>query len=698
MFDACHDTGSLLDQAFDRLSRLERGWEDRPGQREMARRFEVLLDRGGLLAVEAPTGIGKSLAYLLPAVLRRIRGSGPVVVSTHTKALQQQLLSRDVPLALRAAGRPLRVLVLKGRQNYLCRRRAQARLAQRGLFGAYGIDEEDLERLRAWVDRTGTGELDELVPLEIEAPLPLLLDIGSDAMFCAGSACDPQDGCFAKRARREALRADVVLVNHALLLSDTGLRTTLVAEAGALVIDEAHQLERVAREQLGVTIGVQDLVRLAGRTDARGGALRGIVRAVRRGRGGALAVRVQDAEAALHPVLEHAAALARDLQALLPPGQSSARIPRGLDLASISPAALDQLLAAIGTLIRSLQLLADAAEHEEAGALKPDAGEALDELRARLAAWLEVEQALRAAIQLEDRGSAFYVDRDDRGNPRLNRRPIVVGSALRSTLFSLCERTLLTSATLRAGDSFAPVLRALGLDPAETETLAMESPFDLARQVWSGVLDGLEPNDPAYADRLAALVSGLATRLRRNTLVLLTSYQMLEAVASRLRPALEAQGIPLLAQAPGQAAGPLADAFRERDGCVLLGTASFWEGVDFPGAALEVLVIARLPFAVPTDPVLEARSELLAAEGGDPFRDLQLPEAVLRFRQGIGRLIRTAGDRGAIVVVDPRLLRASYGALFAGALPTRPVVTREIEPLVTAAGAWFGLEKPACAV
>jgi ATP-dependent DNA helicase DinG len=226
----------------------------------------------------------------------------------------------------------------------------------------------------------------------------------------------------------------------------------------------------------------------------------------------------------------------------------------------------------------------------------------------------------------------------------------------------------------------------------------MPSPFDLARQVWSAVLDGLEPNDPAYADRLAALVAGIATRLRRNTLVLLTSYQMLEAVASRLRPVLEGEAIPFLAQAPGQAAAPLAEAFRDREGSVLLGTASFWEGVDFPGSALEVLVIARLPFSVPTDPVLEARSERVAAEGGEPFRDLQLPEALLRFRQGIGRLIRTAGDRGAIVVADPRLLRASYGAQFAGALPSRPVVTREIDSLVEAAGSWFESERQSCAV
>jgi Rad3-related DNA helicase len=203
------------------------------------------------------------------------------------------------------------------------------------------------------------------------------------------------------------------------------------------------------------------------------------------------------------------------------------------------------------------------------------------------------------------------------------------------------------------------------------------------------VLDGPEPGDPAFVASLAELVVGLTTAHRRNTLVLFTSYQMLEDLAARVRAPLAAAGIPLLAQVPGGAAAPLAHEFRSGGASVLLGTASFWEGVDFPGEALEVLVIARLPFPVPTDPLVAARSERIAEDGGDPFRELMMPEALLRFRQGVGRLIRTATDRGAVVVVDPRIVRASYGARFVAALPARPRVTGSVSEITEAVGAWL---------
>jgi len=688
----CND---LLDLALARLRSRERGWEDRPGQREMARLWSETLEDGGAIAVEAPTGIGKSLAYLLPALLRRVRGSGPVVVSTCTKALQDQLFRRDVPLACSAIGVPLRVVTLKGRQNYLCRRRAEARLNQRSLFAPTGLDDSVLDEIRAWTERTATGELEELTELGIELPQAFLIEIASDALLCSASACEAATGCFAKRARREALRADVVLVNHALLLSDPGLRATLLADAGALVLDEAHHVERVAREQLGVTVGRQELLRLAGRTDTRTGILRIVKRSLRRGRGEAIAERLKTAEASIAPVLASAAAFAGDLERLMPGGAASARITRDLDLARLSPVNLDMLLAALGTVARSLEDLADSAALTGAAALRPEGIEALDEVRARSIAWTEAERALRSVVALEEKGTAFFLDRDERGGPRLNRRPVHVGAALRHSLFGICDRTLLTSATLRAGEDFGPVLDALGLSGEEVRTAALESPFPLARQVLSAVWDGSGPNDPGHSERLADLIVSLATHLRRNMLVLLTSYQMLDQVAGRCAGPLSREKIPFLRQVPGEAAGPLAAEFRSGAGAVLLGTTSFWEGVDFPGASLEVLLIARLPFAVPTDPLMEARSEEILSIGGDPFRDLALPEAILRFRQGIGRLIRTAQDRGAVIVADPRLTRASYGRRFAATLPSPPFVTSSKPELLARILDWFSEDRAA---
>ena len=340
-----------------------------------------------------------------------------MVVSTCTKALQEQLLRQDIPLALRATVSPLRVVTLKGRQNYLCRRRAEARLQQRALFPEAGLGEAAAETVRSWAERTRTGELEELTELGVDLSPAFLADIASDPLVCAASACDASTGCFAKRARREALRADIVLVNHALLLSDPGLRATLIAEAGALVLDEAHHVERVAREQLGVTLGVQDFLRLAGRTDARTGVLRILKRALRRGRGGRVAERIRASEASIAPVLAHAAAFALDLERVLPAGAPSARITRDFDAARLSPSALDGLLSALGSLSRSLEDLADTAAGEGPAALKPEGLEALDEVRGRSLAWTEAERALRSAVALEEKGSAFFVDRDGRGSP-----------------------------------------------------------------------------------------------------------------------------------------------------------------------------------------------------------------------------------------------------------------------------------------
>jgi ATP-dependent DNA helicase DinG len=255
---------------------------------------------------------------------------------------------------------------------------------------------------------------------------------------------------------------------------------------------------------------------------------------------------------------------------------------------------------------------------------------------------------------------------------------------------------LLTSATLAVGEDFEPLLQAIGLADSGARSAILPSPFSLERQVFSAVWDGSAPNDPDYAGRLADLIVSLSTRLHRTILVLLTSYQMLDQVAERCAGPLARAGIPLLRQCPGEAAAPLAAEFRASSGTVLLGAASFWEGVDFPGASLEVLLIARLPFAVPTDPLLMARSEEIAALGGDPFRDLALPEAILRFRQGIGRLIRTAEDRGAVIVADPRLRRSSYGKRFASTLPSTPYATASSAELLQKIDDWFSPEEAAC--
>src|SRR6185503_10497847 len=260
------------------------------------------------------------------------------------------------------------------------------------------------------------------------------------------------------------------------------------------------------REQLGVSLGHHDFLRLLGRTDARTGVLRVVKRSLRRGRGEAIAERLRVAEASIPPVLASAAAFAKDLERLMPAGAGSARITHDMDLVKLSPHALDELLSSLGSLSRSLEDLVDAAEREGSAALKPEGIEILDEVRARSLAWMEAERALRSVVALEEKGYAFFLDRDDRGTPRLNRRPLHVGAALHRTLFQVCDRVLLTSATLRVGEDFGPVLGALGLPADEARVEALASPFPLDRQVLSVAWDGCGPNEPGYAERLADLV------------------------------------------------------------------------------------------------------------------------------------------------------------------------------------------------
>jgi len=658
-------------------------YEDRPYQREMALEVARLLEEGGRLAVEAPTGIGKSLGYGVPAALWAADGGGPVVISTHTKALQAQLLDQEAPRLARVAGRALDVRVLKGRSNYLCRRRYEA--ACREATGDRTI--ELLRRIRPWVDRTATGALEECGESDPRDLQFLSLFITSDARFCAHSECTPTGGCFFKKARAEAQGADLLVVNHALLSVHLFGGFDLLPSFDALVVDEAHAFVRVALDHLTVSVGPR---RMANLMEAVPGGGHLAPDAVRSGEG---ASRL----AALHRALSGVESATRTAlgegNGTRPENDPRQRYRDPDELARLCPngfEALDDALGLAGADARSLEAFLEREGIEEEGT----GGSFLSGTR-RFAE--EAETARRDLGDLlrpdpHDRDLVYWKEWDD-GGFSLASSPLELGPRLSARLEPGPGRVIFTSATLAAGRDFAYFAREIGYEGA-LPAVAYPSPFAFEEQALAvAVRRGPDPREPGWARATAGTLDALMRDPGRNTMALFTSYRDLRAVAEELRARTDAENngndYRILTQRSGRSAARLLESYRRGSRTLLLGTASFWEGVDLPGESLEVLVLTRLPFGVPTDPRFQARAERREAAGENPFTGLYLPEAVLRFKQGFGRLIRRSTDRGIVAVLDPRLLGKGYGKAFAAALPLPLTRVEDGPELALRAARWW---------
>ena len=636
------------------LGRALEGYERRAGQELMMRAVASTLERGGSLVIEAGTGIGKSLGYLVPAALSGQR----VILSTGTRTLQDQLWGRQVPFVRDALGIPIEATVLKGRTNYLC-----LLLLERARDNpAVALDEfADLERIRAWSETTAHGDRAELAALPDGSTA--WRAVAADAEQCLGRSCPHFSDCFLMAARRRAEAADIVIVNHHLFFADLQLREgasfSLLPEAHAVVFDEAHHLENVAAMAFGRSVSDARLRRLA--MDFR----RGFREAGRE-------LSLLDA-----PLSE----LDRDRDRLFAHLVGHAeRVGRARLVPERLPSSFREAWYKLDNTLIGLGLLASA---------QARADEAVQRLSARVG---ELRDDLASLIGPEERSEAGdeevrWVERGARAL-FVRSAPVHVGHRLAETLFPRFRSTIFTSATLathgQAG--FAHFRDRLGLPP-ETHELQLPSPFDYATQALLYVPRDLpDPRHPSFASRAHATIETLVRLTRGRALLLFTSRERMHEAHAALSGRWDH---PTFVQGQGSREALLAR-FHDEDGAVLFATATFWEGVDIVGDALSLVVIDKLPFLAPGDPLVDARVARLAADGRNAFMDYQVPSAILALKQGVGRLIRHRGDRGIIAILDPRLETARYGAAFIASLPP----ARRTSDLEQLAGWYRTLESP----
>ena len=613
------------------LARALPGYAFRPEQAAMAKAVGLALARLEPLIIEAGTGTGKTFAYLVPALL----SGRSVIISTGTRTLQDQLFHRDVPLLARALGLPVKIALLKGRANYLCRHRLDLATSQESLPGVEREFARTLGRVSRWAATTKAGDLSELVDLPEHSPL--WPQITSTRENCLGQECSQFTRCHVAEARRNAQAADVVVVNHHLLLADLALKDEgfgdLLPGAEAVILDEAHQIPDIAAQFFGRVWSVRQ-VQLLMRDIAAEMTLAGVRAPV-----------ITSAIAQVDAGLE-------ELRSALQRGAGRYEWTSLPDSFVETLPELETSLSAIATELESL-----------------GAGAGLSNCARRGA---NLANSLAALRELSDETGLRWVDANANGL-LLQYTPFEVAERLREYVESRTCAWVLTSATLAIGDDFSHFAARVGLPDART--VRIDSPFDYADQARIFLPPRMpQPQDPAFAASFIEACAPLLEASGGRAFLLYTSYRGLAEGVRALQARFPQPPFPVLVQgeAPREA---LLNRFRELGNAVLLATGSFWEGVDVKGEALSIVAIDKLPFASPDDPLLKARLEGIRRRGGNPFFEYQLPQAVLALKQGVGRLIRDFDDFGVIVIGDPRLKTKVYGRVFLEALPPSPVIT-----------------------
>ena len=612
-------------------------YEHRPGQIRMAQAVLDAIEANRHLCVEAGTGTGKTLAYLLPVIFSNKR----VVISTATKNLQEQLFSKDIPFLEKALGRKFPVCYMKGRSNYLCWNKLEEIEGAAYLFSPH--DPEYLRLIKKWAQKTATGDRAELAELPEDILLWHHLDARRET--CTGQKCRNFDACFVTKVRQQALQSDIIIVNHHLFFADLALRQgdfgSVLPDYAILIFDEAHELEDVATQYFGVMVSNYRIEELARDTD-RMLAETGASSAFLSDQISKLLERSKDFFAAFQ------SREGRYILRSLGSGTGIRRGIHGIDTVSGSYRALRTQLEVLRTGLKNLSVQSDS----------------IESLARRM---LELENDLAEILESDSNEHVYWCEIRGRG-AFLWASPINISEIMKERLFSKVDSAILTSATLSTGGNFQFAKSRLGIE--EADELIVPSHFDFANQSILYVPKNIpEPREEGWARQACGELETILEASKGRAFVLFTSYSQMEQVYESLKGRLR---YPMLIQGE-KSKSALLDLFRDTPNAVLFATSSFWQGVDVQGEQLSCVIIDKLPFSVPSDPVVAARIAQINESGGNAFYEYQIPTATILLKQGMGRLIRSKADRGILALLDKRILTKSYGRMFLRSLPPAPL-------------------------